>query len=85
MADEHEALVLAKKLRFDLTSCQAKLSDLLRMLASMDLPEPSQRECPTCHAVFPGGLSLSEHDYLSHGGPDPEHWLEAERLSDEAA
>lgn len=85
MTEDHELIALVKKLRYDLTGMQGKVSELLRALAALDLPEPSQRECEKCHAMFPGKLSLAEHVYLSHEGPEPEHWLEAERQADEAA
>lgn len=82
---EHELLVLARKLRYDLTGMQVKVSELIRALAALDLPEPSQGECEKCHTLFSGKLSLAEHIYLSHDGPEPEHWKEAERLAAQEA
>lgn len=81
---EHELLVNAKELRKELTGIQVRISELIRGLAALDLPT-EKFDCPTCGAGFSGKLSLSEHIYLSHGGPEPEHWLEAERKADEAA
>lgn len=85
MPEEHELLVLAKKLRWDLDALRAKTSELIRALAAADLPDPTQRECEKCHAVLSGKLSLAEHVYLSHDGPEPEHWKEAERLAAQEA
>jgi hypothetical protein len=85
MSEEHELMATLKKLRYDLTSMQVKVSEAIRFAASLDLPAPSQRTCEKCSAVFPGKLSLAEHVYLSHGGPEPEHWLEAERRASEVA
>lgn len=54
---------LTKELRYDLTACQAKLSELRRMLAKIDLP--ARREpftCPHCLALeFPTQERLDEH------------------------
>jgi len=85
MSEEHELIVLAKKIRWDLDATRAKTSELIRQLSEMDLPEPSQRKCEKCGATLAGKLSLAEHVYLSHEGPEPEHWLRAEELADEPA
>lgn len=85
MSEEHELLEGLKKLRYDLTGMQVKVSELLRLAASLDLPDQKKWACPVCHAVFPGKHSFAEHKYLSHGGPEPEHWLEAERKAGEAS
>lgn len=85
MSEEHELLIGLKKLRYDLTGMQMKVSELLRLAATMDLPAPTQRECQKCKATFRGPLSLAEHDYLSHGGPLPAHWARAEAMADEAS
>lgn len=34
-------------------------------------------KCPHCGAKFAGPLRLAEHLYISHGGPEPEHWKDA--------
>jgi hypothetical protein len=85
VSEDHQLIEGLKKLRYDLTGMQVKVSELLRLAASLDLPEPAQRECPKCKATFRGPLSLSEHDYLSHDGPLPAHWARAEAMADEAS
>ena len=85
MPEEHELIVLLKKLRLDLDADRAKLSEAIRMAAALDLPDPTEHKCPSCGAGFKGNLSLTEHAYLSHDGPEPEHWKEAERLAAQEA
>lgn len=79
MSDMHD---LAMQIRYDLTAAQGKLTELIRMIG--ELPD-HQREatelvCPntTCHLKFKGPLTLAEHLYTSHGGPEPAHWLNLE-------
>lgn len=82
MTDEHPLFQLAKELRYECTAMQGKISDLLALLADLNLPEPSRRTCPECGLQLPGEHKLAEHLYLSHDGKDPEHWLEAEAKAD---
>lgn len=79
MAD-HEILELARTIRYDLTALQAKLSELIRLAG-----EKTDREthtCPDCGLGFKGSMSLAEHRYVQHDGPEPAHWLEAEARAD---
>lgn len=85
MPEEHELIELLKKVRWDLDALRAKTSEAIRMVSALDLPDTTLHECPKCHARFPGKLSLAEHVYLSHEGPEPEHWKEAERLAAQEA
>lgn len=78
MADEPDVIVLARKIQYDLTAIKARLSELQRALANLDLPEPQTHECPRCKARFPGKLTLAEHLYQTHDGPEPPHWVAAE-------
>ena len=82
---DHEILELAKKIRYDLTALQTKLSELLRMAGNLKAPDQSQHTCPTCHLHFQRLDKLAEHLYITHDGPDPPHWLKAEALADDAA
>lgn len=69
MAD-HEVLVLARKLRMDLTAMQAKVTELLTMAARLEPPADSDRTCPECglHArSLPAGSTLADHRWVSHG------------------
>lgn len=81
MSEDHDLLELAKKLRYDLTGMQVKVTELITGLAALNLPAAGY-PCPTCNLKFKGPLSLAEHVYISHGGPVPEHWERAERQAD---
>jgi hypothetical protein len=35
--------------------------------------------CPICGLAFKAQLKVDEHLYTAHDGPEPPHWLEAER------
>jgi hypothetical protein len=90
IADREVGLAaVLNKIRYDLTACQAKLSEAMRMVATLDLGEAGERiPCPTCGAKLQGPVTLAEHIRNSHGGPLPEHWLAIEARSlepDEAA
>lgn len=79
-------LAVLKKLRYDLTSCQAKLTDAMKMVAALDIAEAGDRvACPRCGVKCAGPNTMAEHMYHSHGGPEPEHWLAIEAMSEEAA
>lgn len=81
MTQPADIFELFKRMRYDLTALQAKLTDAQNMLASLNLPAQHEVKCPVCGLRFRGVLSLDEHVHLSHDGPLPPHWLEAERLA----
>jgi hypothetical protein len=78
---EHPFIDVLTKLQYDLTSIQARVTDLKRNLA-LELPDerPAHR-CDECGLPLLGALKLAEHRYLSHDGPEPEHWIAAEAQS----
>lgn len=78
---EPEVFEVLRKLRYDLTAAQAKLSEALGLLAEMNLPMTERPVCPDCGVAVKGERSLAEHRYHAHEGPEPQHWLEAERLA----
>lgn len=78
MAADSDALTIARKLRYDLTACQAKLTDLTNIIAALNLEPDGRHECGRCGITFRSGRRLVEHTYTSHGGPVPEHWLATE-------
>ena len=80
---EPEVFEVLRKLRYDLTAAQAKLSEALELLAAMDLRAVERAACPDCGLALKGERSLAEHRYHSHGGQVPEHWLRAEQLADD--
>lgn len=83
---EHPFIEVILKLQYDLTSIQARLTDLKRNLVSELPAEPSAHRCVEdgCGLVFRGPKRLAEHSYVSHGGPEPEHWVTAEALTTDA-
>lgn len=81
---DHELLEIARKIRYDLTAAQAKLSELLRAAAELEPPGEPHR-CSHCALPFRGPRGLAEHLYVQHDGPEPAHWVEAERLAEDAA
>lgn len=77
---DHEILEQAKRIRYDLTALQAKVTELIRMASQ--LPEPDQHtrpRCPNCGLTLKGPRTLAEHTYHVHDGPEPEHWREDEQ------
>ena len=74
---DHEIVQALKKLRYDLTAMQAKVSDLLTMAAALNL-EPAEVHACRCGLRFPSQRRLAEHVYTSHDGPEPEHWRQTE-------
>lgn len=87
IADREVGLAaVLKKIRYDLTACQAKLTEAMRMVAALPLEDPGDRvKCERCGATFVGPQTLAEHVYVSHAGPEPEHWKRIEAMSEEAA
>lgn len=83
---EPDLLVALRKIRYELTALQARVSDALTLAAALNLPAPERVTCDRCGASFKGSRALAEHAYLQHEGPEPAHWLEAEALAiDDAA
>ena len=79
----HDLSEILKKVRYDLTAAQGKLSEAMRAIAGLNLPEPAELVCIHCGLVCGGPKVLAEHLYYSHQGPVPPHWIEAERLAGE--
>ena len=65
---------LLKKIRYDATAIQAKVTDALNALADLNLADQPAARCERCGCEFRGPLRLAEHVYQSHDGPLPEHW-----------
>ena len=79
---EYDLITLLKKHRLDLDAMRARTSEMIRLVADLDLPDPTEHKCPKCSLTFRGGLALAEHVYISHEGPVPPHWERAEELAD---
>ena len=69
MNQEHELFDVARKLRYDLTAAQAKVTDLLNMLAALNLPQLEKVTCPRCGVPIHGDRGLEFHMQNVHDGP----------------
>lgn len=79
-ATEHPLLVELAKVQYDLTALKARVSEIQRQVAALNLELPDEHRCE-CGVVFRSPQRLAEHAYTSHGGPEPEHWIDAEARS----
>jgi hypothetical protein len=70
-----------RRLRYDLTSAQAKVTDALNILTALNLADSPAERCHVCGLEFRGPQTLAEHIYVSHDGAEPAHWLAAEALA----
>lgn len=63
--DAHE---IVKKIRYDLTAAQAKLTELQAALNALDVPDRPKTVCPECGPIhLPKGTSLTDHRANVHG------------------
>lgn len=76
---------ILKQIRKDLTSLQVRTTDAINTLGALNLPSRPIAWCDHCKADFPGPRTLSEHLYVSHDGPEPEHWKEPDDEAEAAA
>ncbi len=76
-----DTLTELRRIRMDLTNAQAKLTDAMNLIASMPIPADATRTCDLCGVTTRGSNALAEHIHLSHNGPIPPAWIEAERLA----
>lgn len=79
--ERHEIWKVADSLQMDLRAAQGKLTELRRMIAALDLPDPSRVTCPHCGLEARGPNTLAEHVYVSHDGPVPASYQHAESIS----
>jgi hypothetical protein len=62
-------LEIARKIRYDLTTVQAKLSELMRHAARLEAPGEDSRSCPECGLsvrALPASTSLADHRWNIH-------------------
>lgn len=67
---DHEILEQAKRIRYDLTALQAKVTELLQMAARLPEPDIDTRTCPECGLTaraLPPGVTLADHLHNVHG------------------
>lgn len=72
------------KVQYDLTALKARVSEIQRQVAALELVEPDQHLCE-CGVAFRSVQRLAEHRYTSHGAPEPLHWVESEKLAETPA
>lgn len=77
-AQPSDIYTLLKKIRYDATAIQGKVTDALKLLTELNLPDQPAVECPHCGLELPGERTLSEHLYNSHNGPVPAHYAAIE-------
>lgn len=82
MTERPDLWRIADGIQMDLRAAQAKLVELRGQLAGLDLPDPASLRCDVCGVKVRGPRTLAEHAYVSHGGPLPAHWREADELAD---
>lgn len=80
--DHPDLLVQLYELRRELDVVQRRVSALIALAATLDLPDPARSRCPDCGLSLRGPATLAEHRYHSHGGPVPGSWERAEALAD---
>ena len=78
MSTAQDAYDLLRTIRNNLANAQAAVADLTAVLNELQLKDKTRATCPQCGVSFKGPSALAEHQYLSHDGDVPEHWLAAE-------
>lgn len=68
-----ELLEIAKKIRYDTTAIQAKLTELMDGIAALPIEDAPKTVCPHCGPIPGGPRTLAEHLHVSHGHPLPDH------------
>ena len=71
MSDEPEVFEVLRKIRYDLTAAQGKITEALRMLSDMNLAAPDGAKpfkC-SCGFSFKTEARLAAHQQNVHGGP----------------
>jgi hypothetical protein len=75
---------MLRKIRYDLTAAQGKLTDTFQILGELNIQDAPAHKCE-CGLTFRAATLLAEHVYHSHNGPEPEHWVRIEAISQEPA
>lgn len=75
-----EPIEVLKKIRMDLTNAQAKVTEAINILSTLNLPDTTRPTC-RCGLSFKHSSALAEHVYHAHDGPEPAHWKRAEEMS----
>jgi hypothetical protein len=72
-------LELTRKLRYDTTAIQAKISELATAIAALNLPDETPRpSCPTCGIQKSNAQAVLEHRALVHQDPAAQQQLDEE-------
>ena len=82
MPDPQQILEILRKIRYDATAIQAKLTEAMELVAMLPTDGVADYVCE-CGLRFNGPLSFAEHRYHAHDGPVPPHWEAAETLAED--
>jgi hypothetical protein len=85
VTERHDIWAIADAIQMDLRAAQAKMVELRAHLAQLDLPDTTGVTCSSCGVKLRGPNTLAEHVHVSHDGPLPAHWVQADALVDEVA
>ena len=80
-SDRHPTWELYYAAERDVRSALAHLSHLGIALANLNLPAPTEIDCPVCGLKAKGPRTLAEHIYVNHEGEVPSLSEEAEAPS----
>jgi hypothetical protein len=69
VSQEPEVFEVLRKIRYDLTAAQAKVTEALNLLGAMSLPASAKIECQRCGVWLGGELALATHLQNVHDGP----------------
>lgn len=72
MTSKADLLEIAKKIRYDTTAIQAKLTELMDGIAALPIEDEPKSVCPHCGPMPYGQRKLAEHMHTSHGEPLPD-------------
>lgn len=81
MQTPSEILAELQQIKYDLSVTQTRVSDAIRHLAALELPDRPRPRCSTCGTRFPSLARCQEHVYHQHGGPLPDSYAAAERAA----
>mgnify|MGYP001558574639 CR=1 FL=1 len=67
---EPEIFEILRKIRYDLTAAQTKVTEALNTLSLMNLPgPPPEFVCAKCGGSYPAEMALALHMQNVHDGP----------------
>lgn len=77
MSEEASIRAAVRAMQTNARQLLARADDVLALLDQLEIPDSPGMRCPRCEIRVKGPRTLAEHLYVSHGGPEPEHWTDA--------